>query len=261
MGKFQANAKSGTFTRCFSAAIGLALIVSSGANAQSAWGYSGNNGPNKWHEISSSNSLCRVGKQQSPIDIEGTDPAVMHRLRPQYGLTPVHMKNMHTSITMPYVKDSLLLVGGKIFELESFTFHTPAEHTVAGKRMPMSIQFMHHAINGEKAIVEVFVKEGRTNIAGKELWEHLPLERNQVMKSKKTLINARDLMPFEQSYYRYMGSMTTPPCSEGINWYVLKTPIEFSKEQIALVKGIVGGENARPTQSRNNRIILDARTQ
>ncbi|MBL4838507.1 MAG: carbonic anhydrase family protein [Kordiimonadaceae bacterium] len=261
MGKLLANANVRFLARALSAALVGAMAFTASANAQSNWSYSGSNGPNKWHEISGANSLCRAGRQQSPINIEGTDPAVMHRLKTNYLVTPVHLKNNRISVNMFYKKGSILTVGTKVYELEGFDFHTPAEHAIAGKRMPMSIQFMHRARNGSRAIIEVQVKEGRTNIAGQELWELLPLEPDQVMKRIKTLVNARDLMPFDKAYYRYMGSMTTPPCREGVNWYILKTPIEFSKEQIALIRGIVGGDTARPLQNRNNRIILDARPQ
>lgn len=237
------------------------LAFGSAASAQDNWSYSGSNGPANWHSLSPANAVCQSGQQQSPINLEGTEPVIMHRLVTNYTVTPVHLRNDRITINMPYAKGSYLSVGAKVFQLKGFTFRTPAEHAVSGKRHPMSIQFMHEDLDGRRAIVEVFVKEGKANLAAQELWELMPLEPDQIVKRNKVLVNARDLMPTDKSYYRYMGSLTTPPCSEGVSWYILKRPIELSKEQIALVRGIVGGDTARPLQRRNNRIILDARPQ
>lgn len=246
----------------FHAGLLAGLLTCTGTlSAQDNWSYSGSNGPENWHSLSPANTICRTGQQQSPINIEGTEPVIMHRLVTDYQVAPVHLRNERIVINMPYPKGSNLIVGPKVFGLKGFTFRTPAEHAISGERHPMSIQFMHESLEGRRAIVEVLVKEGKANMAAQELWELMPLEPDQVMKRDKVLVNARDLMPSDKSYYRYMGSMTTPPCSEGISWYILKKPIEMSREQIALVRGIVGGDTARPLQRRNNRIILDARPQ
>ncbi|MEX0297823.1 MAG: carbonic anhydrase [Kordiimonas sp.] len=237
------------------------LAFSGNASAQNNWSYSGANGPANWHSLSPANSVCRSGRQQSPINIEGTDPVIMHRLVTNYTVTPVNLRNDRLAINMPYEDGSFLTVGTKAYQLRGFTFRSPAEHAVSGTRHPMSIQFFHEDLFGNKAIVEVLVKEGKAHLAAQELWELMPLEPDQVVKRPKTLVNARDLMPSDKSYYRYMGSLTTPPCSEGVNWYILKKPIELSKDQISLVRGILGGDTARPLQNRNNRIILDARPQ
>jgi len=236
-------------------------VLSNTALAEGEWSYSGSNGPANWHQLSGAYGKCSSGKQQSPINIEGTDAAIMHRLETDYSVAPIHLKNNRHSIQMSYPKGSLLKVGTKRFSLKQFQFHTPAEHTVSGNRHPLSIHFIHHAANGSSAVVAVFVKEGKENMAAQELYENLPLEADQVINKEKILINARDLMPSNKAYYRYMGSLTTPPCSEGVHWYVLKKPIEFSKEQIDFMRGLIGGNNARPLQKRNNRIILDARVQ
>lgn len=237
------------------------MAFSGTVTAQSNWSYSGSNGPANWHSLSPANAICRTGRQQSPINIEGTEPVIMHRLITNYTVAPVNLRNDRLAINMPYTDGSFLNIGAKAFQLRGFTFRVPAEHAVSGTRHPMSIQFFHEDLNGQKAIVEVLVKEGKAHLAAQELWELMPLEADQVMKHPKTLVNARDLMPTDKSYYRYMGSLTTPPCSEGVHWYVLKNPIELSKDQIALVNGILGGQAARPLQNRNNRIILDARPQ
>lgn len=252
MGKYSAVLQAGFMS---------ALVALGGASAQDNWSYSGANGPRTWHQLSPGNALCRTGQRQSPINIEGTDPVIMHRLVTDYKVAPIEMKNFGHSVGMTYTGRSLLRVGAKIFTLQGFSFHTPAEHTISGKRYPMSIQFLHTGPGGTRAIIETLVEEGMENIAAREVLGNLPLEPGQNVKRANILINARDLMPTDKAYYRYMGSLTTPPCSEGVHWYVLKKPIQLSKTQIALVKGVVGGDSARPVQVRNNRIILDARPQ
>ena len=118
---------------------------------------------------------------------------------------------------------------------------------------------MHRAATGERGIVVALFKEGRENRALSELMPHLPIEPDQRSRVENVLINARDFMPDDKSYYRYAGSLTMPPCTEGVSWYVLKESIEASAEQIDLLRGVLGGDNARPLQSRGNRLILDAR--
>lgn len=239
----------------------LATTASFVTTAQDTWSYTGDNGPPNWHRLSPANSVCRTGRSQSPIAIDGTDPAIMHQLVTDYKVSPLNLANNKQTLSMRYAEGSRLLIGAKRFNLVGFSFHTPGEHTVAGERFPASIQFHHQSFDGRMAIVETLVREGDTNLAVQEIWDNMPLEAGQSNKTNKVLINARDLMPTDKSYFRYMGSLTTPPCSEGVHWYVLKNPIELSRAQLDLLKGVTGGENARPIQNRNNRMILDARPQ
>lgn len=251
MGKFSAVLHTGLLSTA---------IALGSASAQDNWSYSGGNGPQAWHQQPGA-ALCRTGQRQSPIAIEGTDPVIMHRLNTNYDVAPIDMKNNQHSVSMAYTDGSHLRVGAKFFTLQRISFHTPAEHTVAGKVFPMSIQFHHRGPDGKWAVIETLVNEGREHRAAQEFLENLPIEPGQSMKRPKVLVNARDLMPAEKDYYRYMGSLSTPPCTEGVSWYVLKKPIQLSKEQIAMAKGVVGGDSARPIQARNNRMILDARPQ
>lgn len=238
-----------------SAAVAAILSVGS-AGAQDNWSYSGATGPANW---SSSAPACG-GAFQSPIVIEGTEPVVMHRLQANYNVTPIMMQNDPAGVRLDYQDGSTLVIGAKVFVLKDVTFRTPGEHRVLDRSYPMEIQFRHESLMGETAMVSVLVSEGKANVAAEEWLPHLPLEPGQNMRRPDVKVNARDLMPHQKDYFRYMGSLTTPPCNEGVSWYVMKTPVEFSAQQIAMVKGIVG-ENARPVQPRNNRIILDARPQ
>ncbi|WP_417456054.1 carbonic anhydrase [Kordiimonas sp.] len=232
----------------------MATALAASASAQDNWSYSGSNGPDSWGAVS---SVCANGSMQSPIMMEGTEAVLLNRLETNYGVSPVDMKNDRRTVRFDYAPGSMLKVGDKSFELTGFHFHTPGEHYVMAQSFPMEIHFDHRAADGTLARVAVLVKEGAANIAAEELWPHLPIEPDQTSRRPEIKINARDLMPNDGAYYRYMGSETHPPCTEGVNWYVFKEPVEFSKEQIAVINGIMGG-NARPLQPRNNRMILDA---
>lgn len=236
-----------------------AMLGTSSVFAQENWSYTGANGPANWHTLSGGNALCAAGQFQSPINIDATEPAIMHRLRPDYSVSAINLAHNRLMVSMDYEQGNFLRVGKKMLTLGSLTFRAPAEHTVAGQTYPMSIQFMHRANNGSRAVVVTLVKEGRPNRALAEFIANMPLEPDQRNRNASILVNARDLMPANKSYFRYMGSLTTPPCSEGVSWYIIKQPIEASKEQINLVKSVVGASNARPLQNRGSRLILDTR--
>ncbi|WP_262692145.1 carbonic anhydrase [Kordiimonas aestuarii] len=231
-----------------------ATALAASATGQDNWSYSGTNGPGNWGATS---SVCANGSMQSPIVIEGTEPVYLNRLETNYLVSPLVMHNERRTVRFDYAPGSKMKIGTKEFELKNFHFHTPAEHRVLTTSYPMEIHFDHTAADGSLARIAVFVKEGAANIAADELWPNLPIEPDQSSRRAEIKFNARDLMPNERTFYRYMGSETTPPCTEGVNWYVFKAPIEFSSQQIAVIRGIMG-ENARPLQPRNNRMILDA---
>jgi len=241
--------------------LGISGFGASDVFAQENWSYGGANGPANWHTLSGANSICAVGQFQSPINIEGTEPAVMHRLQPAYKVSAINLAHNRLMISMDYEQGSFLRVGKKMMALNGFVFRAPAEHTVAGKSFPLSIQFMHRRSDGSRAVVVTLVEEGKANRALAEFIANMPLEPDQRNRNANVLVNARDLMPDDKSYFRYMGSLTTPPCSEGVSWYIYKQPLEASKEQIGLIKGVIGADNARPLQRRGNRLILDAQGQ
>lgn len=202
---------------------------------------------------------CQTGQSQSPIDINGTEAAMTHRLMTAYSVTPLSMADSSRGLMQGYAAGSYMQVGDKKFELKGLVFRTPSEHSVMGKSFPAAIQFVHENSAGHKAIIAVMVAEGAENLAAKEWLDRLP-KKNGRSQDMKTLLNARDLMPFDTGYYRYMGSLTTPPCSEGVNWYVMKTPITMSKAQISSLSALTKGKT-RPIQRRNFRLIIDTESQ
>jgi carbonic anhydrase len=157
---------------------------------------------------------------------------------------------------VPYAPGSMLHHEGEAFELKQFHFHSPSEHTLNGKSFPMEMHLVHGDRNGNLAVVSVLMTEGATdNPVIAKLWTQMPTK----MGEKNNLgaeINAVDLLPKSKDYFRYSGSLTTPPCSEGVRWYVMKEAIAVSKAQIDAFRQAVGSPNNRPVQPVNARVVL-----
>lgn len=199
---------------------------------------------------------CPIEADSSPIDIEDTDPVKTHRLVADYQVMPLGIANTSEGLTLAVSGDQTLRVGPKSYRLEAVHLTTPSEHTILSQRFPMEIQMTHEGKDGRRAVLSVFVAAGASNPAIEEIWPSLPIERGQTNSRPDIRINARDLLPSDLSYFRYQGSLTRPPCDHGVAWYVLKTPIHMSTEQIAAARA-VQGTTAAPLQDRGYRMILD----
>jgi carbonic anhydrase len=119
----------------------------------------------------------------------------------------------------------------------------------------MEVHLVHKSADGALAVVGVMVEEGNENLALSEFWSLMPRQAGETKQDKRTLINARDLLPHDTGYYRYMGSLTTPPCSEGVHWHVMAEPVTASAEQIRQIASVIGA-NARPVQPTGQRLVL-----
>lgn len=229
------------------------------------WGYEADDGPDQWSSMNTDWALCADGRQQSPIDLTAaTDfelpPAIFNRPTDQE-LEVVNqagvinaLDNGHT-IQVNSKTGETMSVGDKSFALVQFHFHAPSEHTVDGQHYPMEIHFVHQAEDGALAVVGILVEEGEENPFAVPLWEQLA----QATGTATTVYVAPEFDDhFEDnaptSLYHYMGSLTTPPCSEGVNWYVRERPAQFSREQIAAFTAVYDHNN-RPVQALNNRTL------
>lgn len=221
----------------------------------SPWSYRGQNGPNKWSLLKSEYATCGKGRMQSPINLQG--PAVKGKVdiefRYQASILQV-LNNGHT-FQVNYGDGSYIIVNGDRFDLLQFHFHSPSEHGRDGVRYPIEAHLVHKNAKGQLAVVGVFMESGAENISLMEMWDHMPMHAGPAKEIKRVAINAADLVPAGTQFYRYMGSLTTPPCSEGVNWFVANEPINVSPEQIKKFVQAVGGENARPLQALNNRLL------
>ena len=221
------------------------------------WGYIGKWDPARWDQMSPEYALCGKGTQQSPIDITDGEPAEMAAIQFDYKPVPLTLWNNGHTIRVDIPKGSFIGLGGRKFELTQFHFHAPSEHKVNGKTYPLEIHFVHRNEQKQLAVVGVFIEAGAENLGAREIWKNLPPNEVTAPKTlEEVVINSRDLLPPDGNYYRYMGSLTTPPCTEGINWFVLRQPIAMSQAQIDAMAAILHG-NARPIQAKNNRLLLD----
>ncbi|MCG6971030.1 MAG: carbonic anhydrase family protein [Gammaproteobacteria bacterium] len=235
-------------------AVATVLEASSGHDH---WGYTGQAGPENWGELKQEFTTCKTGTRQSPIDIDATQlvPANLGDIRFDYQpVTPEMLNNGHT-VQVNYANGSRISVAEHQYELAQFHFHTPSENTVNGKAYDMEMHLVHKNTHGELAVVGVFFKQGKPNPELEKLWRQLPEKAGEKKRLSGIHLSAADLLPKNKSYTHFNGSLTTPPCSEGVNWFVINQPLEASAEQIARFAKIIGN-NARPVQALNHRFIL-----
>ena len=146
------------------------------------------------------------------------------------------------------------MFGGARYELLQFHFHTPSEERINGRSFDMVVHLVHKSAQGRLAVVAVLLSAGREQAMLQTIWNAMPGTRDRTRERLDVSINARQLLPAESPYYSYMGSLTTPPCTEGVQWLVMKTPVEMSREQIAHFTALYP-MNARPLQALNDRLI------
>ena len=220
------------------------------------WGYETENGPDIWAQLSQEYRLCSAGIHQSPIDIVDPTPTKLPPITFNYQPTSLNIQNTGNTITVAYQKGSWIQVDGTKYHLLEFHFHVPSEHTVAGNMSDMEMHLVHKSENETLAVIGVLIKSGRVNTAFNTFWDYLPSAPGESEQIDEVVLNAFDLLPNRKRTYRYDGSLTTPPCSEGVKWFVLTTPIEMSHDsQIAAFKAVFFGNN-RPVQPLNGREVL-----
>jgi carbonic anhydrase len=199
-------------------------------------------------------SLCGSGKEQSPIDIRGAQTTNLPAIQFDYKADSLEILNNGHTIQVNRATGSSISVEGEEYELLQFHFHSPSEDTVDGKLFPMEMHLVHKNTKGQLAVVGVFFKTGAENATLEKAWSHMPHHAGDNEKDEAVSLNAANLLPTDRGYYSFEGSLTTPPCSEGVKWMVLKTPIEASKKQIEQFVHVVGA-NARPVQPLHDRKV------
>ncbi|MCI4625148.1 MAG: carbonic anhydrase family protein [Candidatus Magnetoovum sp. WYHC-5] len=226
-----------------------------GAAPHAHWTYEGAEGPEHWGDLSPTYATCKIGKSQSPIDIPKVEAATETAIAFSYAQTPLKIINNGHTIQVNYSPNSTITINGKEYKLMQFHFHSPSEHTLMGESFPMEAHIVHATKDKELAVIGVLFKVGAENPFIKTLWEHLPQKVDKEETVKGVNINAKQLIPTNTAtYYNYSGSLTTPPCSENVNWNVLQTPIEVSQEQVDKFVSLIG-KNARPVQPINERDV------
>lgn len=221
------------------------------------WSYGGATGPDRWADLSPTYAACRNGTRQSPIDIRNgikvDQEALQFEYKPSYFRI---IDNGHT-IQVTYGPGSTLTVMGRTYELVQFHFHRPSEERIDGRSFEMVAHLVHKDSEGHLAVVAVLFEVGKDNSFVQTLWNNLPLEQNTEYQPG-TAIQIGDLLPARRDYFSYMGSLTTPPCTEGVLWLVLKQPVQLSADQLAIFNRFYPN-NARPIQNAAGRIIKESR--
>ena len=240
-------------------AVPMSLLISPCLHAEGEhhWSYSGHSGPAHWSEMEGEYRSCGLGKLQSPVDIR--DSAVKKGALPDiafdYKPSPLRIIDNGHTIQVDYAPGSFITVQGQRYELVQFHFHKPSEEKINGKSADMVAHLVHKDANGKLAVVAVLLKAGAANKLVDTLWKNAPHEKEKQLAVAGVEVNAADLLPVNKtSYYTFTGSLTTPPCSEGVTWFVLRTPTSISKDEVARFAKLYP-MNARPTQPLNGREI------
>ena len=223
------------FASLLTIAVGGTATSLLAAGAAPHWSYEGHGGPAHWASLEPEFASCKTGHAQSPIDIRTTSvkgealPAIEFAYKP--GPAKI-VDNGHTIQVVPAPGDAIS-VGGHRYELQQFHFHKPSEESIDGKRRDMVVHLVHKDDAGKLAVVAVLLQAGETNPVIAALWNNLPAHKQAEVELKDVLIDPADLLPKDRGYYTFEGSLTTPPCSEGVTWYVLKNPSRVSSGEVA----------------------------
>ncbi|RMG91875.1 MAG: carbonic anhydrase family protein [Zetaproteobacteria bacterium] len=218
------------------------------------WGYEGDVGPAHWGQFS---ETCAKGKSQSPINIEtakvvkkGLQPIEIHYSEAKAVKGKV-LNNGHT-IKVETENGGYIVANGKRFDLLQFHFHSPSENQVDGKPYDMVAHFVHKAKDGQLAVIAVMFEKGKSNAALRKVWKKMPKEVGESAGYRGLNLNA--ILPKDRSYYHFTGSLTTPPCSENVEWFVLKHPVSIGAKQLSKFHKLYNG-NVRPTNPLNGRVV------
>lgn len=235
---------------------GLLLCTNAAwAASGSTWGYEGAQGPEHWGALSPEFITCAKGHNQSPIDIRSAVKAELPALHTQYAAGPATIINNGHTIQVNFAAGSTLALDGESFELKQVHFHAPGENKIAGKSFPFEAHFVHADPQGALAVIGVMYEAGAVNTGLNPIWAELPAQAGPA-HPLKAAINPADLLPANMDYYRFSGSLTTPPCTEGVRWLVLQKPIQISAEQIQAFTKILGDTTNRPVQPLHGRLVI-----
>jgi len=221
------------------------------------WSYTGaKDGVAQWAKLSPEFSECGRGRRQSPIDIRGGVKLQLESVKFDYKPSTLKIIDNGHTVQVNYAPGSRIVVGGRSFELQQFHFHRPAEERVNGRSYEMVAHLVHKSKDNRLAVVSVLFIPGTDLPFIQTLWNNLPIEQLRESELLAVKIDVNQLLPKARGYYTYIGSLTTPPCTEGVQWIVLKTPVQVSREQIS-VFAKVHDKNSRPIQAANGRLIKE----
>ncbi len=235
--------------------ISAAALLASGHGA--AWSYKGDTGPAHWSKLDKKFFMCEKGQNQTPINIVGDYKVGLEKYTLNYGKTAIKWFNNGHTVEVAFAPGNTLKVDGKTFELKQFHFHTPSENHINGKSYPMEAHLVHLSDKGEIAVLTVMFVEGKENPYMKKLIDKMPKHKGEEYIIKSMGLKPEGILPKDiTKYYRFNGSLTTPPCSEGVRWLVIKEPVQMSRDQFAAFEKVLDNNN-RPLNPLNARKVLE----
>lgn len=233
----------------------FALSASVFAGSAPHWTYEGKSGPENWGELSDEFATCKTGKLQSPIDIRNAYNATLPPLEMNFHTAAEKLVNNGHTLQVTASDEDEFRLDDQIFTLRQYHFHTPSENRINGKSFPLEAHFVHASKEGDVAVLAVMFEVGPENSALNPLLARLPKEKDHEISIDKHL-DLRPLFPADLHYYRFSGSLTTPPCTEGLRWLVMKNTVTLSEKQLEMFKQALEHSNNRPLQPLNGRVIV-----
>lgn len=251
-----ARATGSSSARKTDAAPAAAIGTAGGAGNLPPWGYEGAAGPAAWGGLRAEFALCGNGQRQSPIDIRDGIAVDLEPVRFEYQAGRFAVIDNGATVQVNMAPGSAIEVGGRRYELVEFHFHRPSEERIDGRQFEMSVHLVHKDAQGRLAVVGVLLDKGPAQPVVQTVWNNLPLEKHEEVAARNTL-DPSGLLPTDRRYYTYMGSLTTPPCSEGVQWVVMRSPVTMTADQVDIFARLYP-MNARPLQAASGRRILQS---
>jgi carbonic anhydrase len=221
------------------------------------WAYSGDEGPEHWGALDPSFGACRGGIEQTPIDLPASaTPAQLPELVFSYAPTPLAILNNGHTVQAKATGESTLSLGGETYTLVQMHAHAPSEHTIAGQHTDLELHLVHKNARGALAVVGILFRRGEPSRVLAPWFDAAPSEVTVDAKSIDATLHLEQLVPRDPGYDTYPGSLTTPPCSEGVRWFVLLDPMQASQAQIEhFIAATGGGVTNRPVQPVGTRVV------
>ncbi len=237
-------------------AAAAAAAVAAAPKHGTVWSYEGELGPANWSKINVDWAKCGTGNRQSPIDLRDGIKVNLEQISFDYHPSSFSEVNNGHTIQVTVGGGNFITVGNTVYELQQFHFHRPSEEKINGKGTEMVIHLVHKSAEGKIAIIAVLLERGQPHRLMQTIWDNLPLEKFDTV-SPSIVIDPTDALPERREYFTYMGSLTEPPCTEGVLWMVFKQPMQASPAQMALFSRLYP-LNARPVQSTAGRLIKES---
>lgn len=237
-----------------------ALWVCAAASAVAgdpAWTYRGEHGAEHWAEMKREWAVCSSGQRQSPVDIVAAKAGPAVPLRFDYRPSALRIVNDGHTVRVRLANGSKLYMGNEALSLQQFHFHTPGGDKLRGEEFPMGMHFLHKSASGRLVSLVLLFRQGAENPALKALLPHMPVQGLPEQSLAQVQVDPAEWLPMSKGYYRYEGSLTAPPCTEGVLWLVMKQPLDISAAQLAALHRLFP-DNARPVQALHGRQVLES---